>query len=121
MFCPQCGAEYRDEIVECSDCRVQLTSEPPPEPPHDGETMVGVFRTSDASLLPVLKSVLTAAEIPVAIQGDEASGLFPFGNSAVIPDGAGLGAVLHVPESRAEEAKALIASAAPLETNEERE
>ncbi|MDQ1519769.1 MAG: hypothetical protein QOI55_842, partial [Actinomycetota bacterium] len=28
-WCPQCGAEYRDEITECADCGVPLTREPP--------------------------------------------------------------------------------------------
>lgn len=121
MYCPECGAEYRDEILECADCRVALTAAAPPEPSHDGEPMVGVFRSSDASLMPVLKSVLDAADIPLSIQGDEASGLFPFGKSSPVADGVGLGAVLLVPESRVDEAKALIESAAPLEGDEHQE
>lgn len=121
MYCPECGAEYRDEILECADCRVALTASPPSEPSHDGEPMVGVFRSSDASLMPVLKSVLDAANIPVLIQGDEASGLFPFGKSSPVADGVGLGAVLLVPKSREDEAKALIESAAPLERVEQQE
>ncbi len=113
MFCPECGAEYREGINECADCDVALTAEAPHL--HDGEPSVGIFRTADATLLPVLKSVLSSADIPFSIQGDEASGLFPFGPSSIMPDSRRLGAVIRVPESRAEEAKALLESTAPLE------
>ena len=34
MFCPQCGDEYREGFVECADCHVPLTDQPPqPETP----------------------------------------------------------------------------------------
>lgn len=112
MFCPECGAEYRDTILECVDCGLPLTATPPAEPSHEGEPMVGIFRTADATLLPVLKSVLTAAQIPFSVQGDEASGLFPFGPGKLVPDGRRFGAVIRVPESRAEEATVLLESAA---------
>ncbi len=108
MFCPECDAEYREGITECVDCEVPLV---PERPSHDAEPMVAIRRTSDAALLPVLKSVLAAAEIPFDVQGDEASGLFPFGPTAMVPDGRRFGGVIRVPESRAEEAKALLDSA----------
>lgn len=115
MFCPDCGAEFREGIYECADCEVPLAPEPPEEPSHEGEPTLGVFRTADAALLPVLKSVLTAAEIPYSVQGDESSALFPFGSGAMVPEGRRFGAVIRVPESRAEEAKALLESAEPAE------
>ena len=115
LHCPQCGAEYRPEVLTCSDCGVALTSRPPVEPDHDAESMVAVFRSADASLIPVLKSVLSAAEIPYTVQGEESSALFPFGPAAIVPDSRRLGAVLRVPESRVEEAKALLESTAPEE------
>ncbi len=110
MFCPECGAEYRDGFYECSDCEVPLVPEPPA---HDGEPTVEVFRSADATLLPVIKSVLTAAEVPFSVQGDESSGLFPLGNTVSVRDGRGLAAVIRVPLSRAEEARELLASTAP--------
>lgn len=105
MFCPECGAEYRDGFYECADCQVPLTAQPPS---HDGEPTVEVYRSADAALLPVLKSVLDAAEIPYAVQGDESSGLFPLGNTGAAPDSRGLAAVIRVPESRADEARELL-------------
>ena len=105
MFCPECGAEYRVGFLECADCGVALTAQPPAETLEIDEPMVGAFRSADAAILPVVKSLLTAEGIPFAVQGDEASGLFPLG--AVNPR---LGAVVRVPQSRAEEAEQLLES-----------
>ena len=117
MVCPECGAEYREGYLECADCSVPLVTELPSE--DHGEPTVGIFRTADATLLPVLKSVLTAAGIPFSVQGDETSGLFPFGPAGSGPDSRRLGAVLWVPESRADEARALLESEAPVAESEE--
>jgi len=108
MFCPACEAEFRTGITECPDCEVPLVEELPP-PPED-EPLTEVFRTGDASLLPVVKSVLAAAGMPHIVQGEEAQGLFPFGPSSQ-SDGRLLAAVVLVPEDRAEEARELLASA----------
>ncbi len=110
MFCPECGAEYREGFYECADCQVPLTVEPPS---HVGEPTVEVFRSADAALLPVVKSVRVAAGIPFSVQGDESSGLFPLGNTTSASDGRGLGALIRVPESRAGEARELLESTAP--------
>lgn len=37
MWCPSCGAEYRDHVVACSDCLVALVAEEP-QPLSHGET-----------------------------------------------------------------------------------
>ena len=121
MFCPECGAEFREGFDECADCGVKLTAEMPARAIPDDEPTVGIFRTADAALLPVLKSVLTSAGIPFSVQGDEASGLFPFGPFDMLPDSVRLGAVIRVPESRAEEAKALLESELPIEPDGEEE
>ena len=106
MYCPECGAEYREGIYECADCGSPLTQEPP-APPSD-EDLVSVFRSADAGLLPVIKSLLAAEGIPFTVQGDETSGLFPFGSAGGGADGRRLGAVVRVPASRAAEAEALL-------------
>lgn len=118
MFCPECGAEYRDGIVQCADCDVTLTPSPPEPAFPDDEPTVGVFRSADASLLPVIKSLLTAEGIPFSVQGDEASGLFPFGAGGIMPDSIRMGAVIRVPESRAEEARALLESNVEIDDTE---
>jgi uncharacterized RDD family membrane protein YckC len=39
LWCPECGAEYRAGFVECSDCRVPLSSQaPPPRPKRPIDT-----------------------------------------------------------------------------------
>ncbi len=121
MFCPECGAEYREGFAECADCSVPLTAEMPARAMPDDEPTVGVFRTADATLLPVLKSVLTAAGIPFSVQGDESSGLFPFGPAQIMPDSNRMGAVIRVPKSVAEEAKALLESELPIVEDGEEE
>lgn len=75
----------------------------------DDKELVDVFRTSDITLLPVVKAALESAGIPFAVQGEEGLHQIP------IPFGAGffrrvLGAVIRVPKDRAEEAKAFLAS-----------
>jgi hypothetical protein len=37
MFCPQCGDEYRKGFVECADCHVALTDQPPQAETPAGE------------------------------------------------------------------------------------
>ena len=106
MYCPECGGEYREGFSECDDCGVALV-ERPPSPSADDE-LVSVFRSADAALLPVIKSVLASADIPFTVQGDEASGLFPFGSAGGGADARRLGAVVRVPASRAEEAEELL-------------
>ncbi len=115
MFCPECGAEFRDGVYQCADCEVSLVPTPPEEPSHEAEPSVEVLRSADAALLPVVKSLFASADIPYTVQGDESSGLFPFGPTAMVPEGRRFGAVIRVPESRAEEAKALLESTAPVE------
>jgi len=81
-----------------------------PEEPGDARGLVAVFRTADLSLLAVVKSALTGADIPFAVQGEESLHQLPLG-----PFGLGffrrvMGAVIRVPADRAEEARAFLAS-----------
>lgn len=114
MFCPECEAEYREGFEECSDCGVKLVHSLPIV--DHGEKTVGIFRTADASLLPIVESVLRAEGVPFSVQGEETSGgLFPLGSFGGGADDRRLGAVIRVPESRADEAKALLEVAVPIE------
>lgn len=113
MFCPQCGAEYREEITLCSDCGVTLVAEQPVLDGESDDDLVDVFNTSDVSLLPVLKSVLEAAGIPFFVQGDEALGVLPVGRigaGGISASGHGLAATVLVPRDHQAEAEALLES-----------
>lgn len=123
MWCPTCCGEFVDEITLCPDCGTPLVSELP-EGEEIDEPFVQVFQSADASLLPVIKSVLSGAGIPHVVQGDEAQGLYPFGSLGGGPDDRLLGAVVLVPESRREAAEAVLAdldeTAGPEDRREDR-
>lgn len=86
MFCPECGAEFREGFTECSDCHVPLVWEKPPEVEPDSRLdamspgrgqpdleFVTVLETSDPMLIGAAKSVLEEAGIPFYVAGDEIS------------------------------------------------
>ncbi|MGH9362537.1 MAG: putative signal transducing protein [Thermoanaerobaculia bacterium] len=71
-----------------------------------------VFETTDPTLLPVLKSVLESAGIPYYLEGEESLGLLPLQGGFLSEDQEPLAVEIHVAADRAEEARALLASAA---------
>lgn len=86
MYCPECGAEYREGFTECADCQVPLVWEKPPElepdpqfnpmSPAGGQPdleLVTVLETSDPLLIGAAKSLLEGAGIPFYVAGDEIS------------------------------------------------
>ena len=107
MWCSNCGGEFVDDVVMCPDCGIPLVSESPKLPEVEDE-FVQVFQTADASLLPVVKSVLDGAGIPHIVQGDEAQGLYPFGSLGGGSDNRLLAAVVLVPAARREAAEAVL-------------
>ncbi len=71
MFCPECGAEYREGFTECSDCQVPLVRELPPSPePKPDLKLFTVLETVDRNLLMVAKSVLEDAGIEYLVEGE---------------------------------------------------
>lgn len=119
MFCPECGAEFREGIEKCADCDVPLTHEPPPEP--EVPEYVTILETSDLSVIPVLKTTLEGAGIPFRTRGEGLMDLFP---------SEALGAPLHssagevkirVPKDRADEARELLETAATVDEDVEGE
>lgn len=111
-YCPKCRAEYRHEVEICSDCEIALVSELPPAEEESSQDLVPIFDTADVSLLPVVKSVLSAAGIPFLVQGDEALGVLPIGRvgvGGISASGHGLAATIHVPRSWEEEARLVLA------------
>jgi len=99
VSCPRCGSESEDPAGRCADCGATV----------DDETLVCVCRTGDVGLLPLLKSLLDAAEIPYVVQGEAGLGLFPLGRFAVgLTNPRTMGASILVPRGRAEEARLLL-------------
>lgn len=75
------------------------------KPEHDYEE---VFETSEPDVLPVIKSVLDAAGIPWATHGEGLMNLFPSEAMSVVSLTDEGEVRIYVPESRAEEARALL-------------
>lgn len=80
MFCPECSVEFRPGFTICSDCRVALVPEPPPDSgaaqaPDPHRELVVVWRGNNPILLAVVKSVLDDAGIPHAVLGETSSRL----------------------------------------------
>ena len=72
MFCPQCGAEYREGFYTCSDCNVPLVNQLPPEPETkyiDQDELVTVMETKDAQLVRIAASWLESADIFYLVNG----------------------------------------------------
>jgi hypothetical protein len=110
MFCPECGAEYREGIDRCAECDVALGDEPPPQPEVEFVDFVPVLETGDPSLLLVAKSVLESAGIRFCARGEGVQDLFALGRM-----GTGFNILtgpvrLEVEPDRAEEAKDLLAN-----------
>jgi predicted amidophosphoribosyltransferase len=84
MFCPDCGAEYRPEFTCCAECGARLVvtlpspvdALPAEERPDPDSKTVAVFRTSDAMLLPIVKSLVEAAGGDLRLEDSEAGAQF---------------------------------------------
>jgi hypothetical protein len=82
------------------------------EPEHPTGAFVEVFESADASLMPVVASILHGAGIPFLVQGGETSGgLFPLGSVGGGADERLLRAIIKVPEEHVEAATALLVEA----------
>ena len=80
MFCSECGAEYREGILECSDCQTALVpkipSEPQPESTPNLE-LVTVLATGDPGRIAVAKSLLEDSRIEYLTKDEGFHDLFP--------------------------------------------
>lgn len=106
MFCPECGAEFREGVEECNQCGVGLQANPPEEPVV--ERWVKVLETSELDVIPIIKSALEAAGIPIATKGEGLMRLFPAHTLGAPLHGSAGEVQLMVPPDRAEEARRLI-------------
>jgi len=78
LYCPQCGAEYREGYSSCSDCHVLLVRERRPDMNTEQESVpqpgdpnrdpfCAFWRGTDARVLEELGSVLEEAGIPYKV------------------------------------------------------
>ena len=67
MFCPQCKAEYKEDVVKCPECNIDLV---PILPEEDFLEFVKVFESADPNLTVIIKSVLDDAGIKYFVPGD---------------------------------------------------
>lgn len=72
MFCPKCGAEYRESFYKCADCGADLVEGQPPEAGDEVRyvEMVEVFSTYNQGDIAFIKSVLDGEDIHYYFQGE---------------------------------------------------
>ena len=71
MYCPECGAAYRDGITLCGDCRVALVTEPPGPAPDPHLEIVTVLESNDPLAIAFATGSLEEAGIPFYVAGEE--------------------------------------------------
>lgn len=82
----------------------------PRSPTGGAGELVAVFRTADAHLLAILRTVLDAAGVDYVVQGGGALGMFPLGPLATGITRNLLAATILVPAESADEAVELLQS-----------
>jgi hypothetical protein len=71
MYCPRCGAGYRNRFAECPDCHVALLHDTAPSALHSRAEPVVVFESNDRIPIALAKGSLEDAGIPFWMEGDE--------------------------------------------------
>jgi len=69
MYCPKCGVEFVEGVETCSDCGVELTPEPPPEPEAKYVEWVTVVADRQFGRIGLAKSLLQASGIECVTEG----------------------------------------------------
>lgn len=108
MFCPNCGAEYREGFTVCSACNVPLVKELPHQIEPEFIKFVTVYETGDPAFIAFAKSIFQSEGIRYYFKGEEIQDLFAGGrlgtgfNPAIGP------VQIQVDEKDAEKAKDLL-------------
>ena len=89
MFCPECRSEYVDGVSKCSDCRVALVDELPPEeePALEEEPDIPytpLVRTYSPKDIALIHSVLGGTGIRYYIRGEGLTHLRPLADPAIL-------------------------------------
>ncbi len=78
-YCPECGAEYRPEIVECADCKVPLVATLPDEATErEPDTYLEIMSSYNVGDLAVIKSVLEGNQIAFYLHNENFHALNPW-------------------------------------------
>jgi hypothetical protein len=74
MYCPQCGAAYREGFSECTDCKVPLLSgeqrPDPPDPLDPSIELVVVLEGNEPVQIAMATGLLEDAGIPFFLLGN---------------------------------------------------
>lgn len=73
MFCPKCGAEYREGFTQCADCGIALVWEKPDEVEADKADYVEyteVLRTFSLADVAIIRSLLEDSGIDYFIKDE---------------------------------------------------
>lgn len=95
--------------MRCPDCDVELVASEPPARGNPDAKLITVFRTAEADVLPVVRSLLEESGIPFAVKGEELVGMFPSAGLGLAIDPRARAAEIQVTEDRADEARELLA------------
>jgi Putative prokaryotic signal transducing protein/zinc-ribbon domain len=68
VYCPQCRAEYDDDVTECSNCHTPLLIGT-----HGPNELVVVLETTDRIQFAMAKGLLDDAKIPLFVHGQIAT------------------------------------------------
>lgn len=79
MFCPNCGAEYREGFTVCSTCNVPLVNELLGQIEPGFIKFVTVYETGDPAFIAFAKSILQSESIKYFIRGEGIQDLFAGG------------------------------------------
>ena len=76
MFCPNCGAEYREGFTHCPDCNVDLVDKLPEEDKDknneagEDQTFIPVLSTYNLGDVALIKSILANEDIEYFLKGE---------------------------------------------------
>lgn len=98
-YCPVCEYEYVEGLDKCPDCGAALVDKLPQE-----EEMVSIYIAEDSNEAAIVRGILDEAGIPVAETPDVNHDLDIFNSPIEEED-------IHVPKSRADEAKKILETA----------
>jgi hypothetical protein len=79
MFCPKCKAEYRDGILRCTECDVDLVFELSPEPEDIPGYVdwVNIISFTDKYEADLAQGLLEASDIEAVTISDDCGSVYP--------------------------------------------